>query len=560
MSRRRIKRVDPKTGKSSDASDAIPESTYWNRKLVDPLTGKPSTADNAIPYSVFQRRKKVDLLTGKPSTADDAIPQSTYWNRKKVDPITGKPSTAEDAIFRATYKDRKRKKVDPLTGKPSDGEDAIHHTVFIDRKKLDPLTGEPSTAANAVSRAVFRSQRKVDPVTGKPSTADDAIPYAKFKREKRVDPITGEPSTAANAITYAVFHRKKKVDPITGKPSDAPDAIPYDTYRGILKMRKKVDPVTGEPSTAANAISYVAFRARIRRQKPKDIEIKQEPETPLNRLVLQPDREAFSRVASILRGKGMSPDNCVHLVQAFIDYLLTGEEPTQSVDGKSASFEQATFLYYTDKMPVEVKSEPKDDALVRTSKTVEMVTSSWIDRNTSFGAYAPLGQTTREIDGQLDLTVPPIFDVDYFTQKSVAFTALNETLKEEAQANGGVSFGMVDVVRCGKYVQGLRHCIIYYATSTEVLYVDCQDKAPIIEKIEYAYGFVAALKRVSPDTFGNIVFYTPCCPALSPKRKQADSESEETSSSGQKRKRVDSESKEAPSSKRKRLIPSAPML
>ena len=80
------------------------------RRKVDPITGETSEASNAISYSKFKDRKKVNPLTGKPSKADNAISYSAFKNRSKVDPFTGKPSSADNAISYSAYKMRVKRK------------------------------------------------------------------------------------------------------------------------------------------------------------------------------------------------------------------------------------------------------------------------------------------------------------------------------------------------------------------------------------------------------------------------------------------------------------------
>lgn len=67
ISKKKIKKVDPNTGKPSDAEDTITYSAFKRRKKVDPETHLPSTAANAVPYSTFVGNKKVDPTSGKPS-------------------------------------------------------------------------------------------------------------------------------------------------------------------------------------------------------------------------------------------------------------------------------------------------------------------------------------------------------------------------------------------------------------------------------------------------------------------------------------------------------------
>jgi len=53
-------------------------------------------------------KQKVNPLTGKPSNAKNAIPLSVFLQRQKVDPTTGKPSNAKNAITRKHFDDKRR--------------------------------------------------------------------------------------------------------------------------------------------------------------------------------------------------------------------------------------------------------------------------------------------------------------------------------------------------------------------------------------------------------------------------------------------------------------------
>jgi hypothetical protein len=520
------RKVDPETGKPSNSSNAISYIAFQMKMKVDPETGKPSNKPNAISYSVFKGRRKVDPETGELSNKPDAISRTGFQMKKKVDPETGEPSNQPNAISYSAFKGRT--KVDPETGEPSNKSDAIFRSVYHRKKNVDPETGKQSNQPNAIPYYLFQSRKKVDPETGESSDKPDAVPYIAFKNRKKVDPRTGKPSYKPNAISYSDFQNRKKVDPETGEPSNKPNAIPCSVFRS----KRKVDPETGEPSSESNAIPFYTFQyrkkvaAKLKIMQPRenrdmdsdeDIPIKQEPDRipDTNNPVLQLDREVFKEVATILRGNNDIPDNCVYLAEGFINYLKTGNMPSQPVPAKSASLEHLTFGYDTEKMPIQIKPEPGSRLTKRArGLEIETITRSVIDRNTEFGALAPVDETPQEKNGVTDLTVPPVYDVDYSTQKSTHASKLNSVLKTEARCNGGVSFGMVSLAPCGEIVEDLWHCIVYYATPTEVVYVDCQSKDPVFDNIENEYPFAVKKKSSRAEMFGNIVFYTPYCSSL----------------------------------------------
>ena len=498
------------------------------------------------------QKQKVDPITGLASAKSGAIFYSTFMKRKKVDPVTGEPSDNLNAISYAAF--RFRKKVDPITGELSNEPNAISCATFNNRKKVDPVTGEPSAETNAISIAVFKKRKKVDPVTGEPSAEPNAISIATFKARKRVDPDTGEPSAEPNSISIATFNaRKKKVNPVTGEPSIKSNAIPYNIFRN----RQKVDPVTGELSKEPNAIAYTVYRKRKYKNKANahslvnldllaDVPIKIEPDVSLvttpNKPILELDRKNFKKVAAILRGESNRTDDCAYLVHAFIDYLTTGNMPSQPALMQAPSLDQVTFGYFTEQVPLSIKSEL---SMAISSESVETVTHSWIERNTALGNYTSVGEIPQEINGTFDLTVPPIYDVDHAIQKSAMYNELNTVLQAEARSNGGISFGMVNIAPSGEDVDALWHCMVYYATSSEAVYIDCQQKDnSVFENIEERFLF-----KMNQRTIGNIVFYTPCCPTPLVNQQVLE---EETFVPG-KRERAKSDT-EKPRTKRQRLI------
>ena len=194
--------------KRMNAKDEYDSSNYPVKVSgkVDPVTGKPSNAPNSISESMFRGRQTVDPVTGKPSDAPDAIYKYIYNQRQKVDPVSGKPSDAQNAISRSKFK--ARIKVDPNTGKPSDALNAISQSAYNFRKTVDPITGKLSDALDAISRSAFysrrSSRRKVDPNTGKPSDKADAISKYMYGKIQKVLK-SGKASDFSNAVAKGTF-------------------------------------------------------------------------------------------------------------------------------------------------------------------------------------------------------------------------------------------------------------------------------------------------------------------------------------------------------------------
>lgn len=490
-----------------------------------------------------RKQKKVNHDREHQSDRSDAIASSTLRGRQKVDPVTRERSDAPGAISRSAL--RMKRLVDPISGEDSSAPGAVPYYKYRDQLPVNKYTGLSCDASDpdAVRYSTWRSQQPVNKRNGEACAADhpDAVPFHKYRELQPVNKLTGkkcEPDDPYATTRYEYKASKKKIkalDPASEKTSETLDAI-ADATRS---EKKYVNSENGDPCDYDHpkAITREAHRSRLRRAKAKLAKavaaaIKTEQEdaqlAKISKVVTQLDRENFKKVARILRGDDQTPDNCAYLVKAFIDYLLTAEMPTQPAPANPASLEQLTFVYLTGKTGVEIKSEPSEFDPPRKVRMVESIVTSWIDRNTLFGTYAPAGEIPREDgEGRVDLTATPTYDIDYYEQNTILFTELNTALKNEAKNNGGVSFGMVDIAPCGKYVKELRHCIAYYATSDEVVFIDCQEPEPVFEKIEDVFAFVAIKKRVSVDTFGNDVFYTPLCPNLT-KDKESKSEKDKT--------------------------------
>lgn len=468
----------------------IPESTRRYRRLVDPNTGEDSTESDAITYNVYRLRRPVDPKKGTPSDAADAIPYGKYLKQRLVDPDDGRPSDKPNAIKFSTY--WSRMKYDPITKKRS--KDGVSYSTLRGRELVDPHDGKPSTKPDAITRGMYTQRKKVITKDG------DILPYYKAYAHRKVNPKDGAPSDDGDAIKYSVYKLRQLVD-----ENGRPDPYGKMTYNMWLSG-KRVNPANGDPDE--NGIRRDTFY----RRRKKAVMIKQEP----HMLVLNPDENIFKRVATTLRGPISNFDNCTYLVEAFIGYLLTSVEPTKPILGQSPSLEHITFIYIIDKI-----------------KTEDTVSYSWIDRNTQLGSYAPPG----EIYPTTDLTREPIYDVDYFEQHGVNFDVINQVLMKEAELNGGLSFGMIDITRCGDHVDDLRHCIVYHSTSEKVLYIDCRYDEPVFGRLEDKYTFMSSDIKLTDDIFNDTVFYTPCCP------KQLKRKRIETSGSRKRRKTSSTEDK-----------------
>ncbi|WP_419420967.1 hypothetical protein ACNVED_06635 [Legionella sp. D16C41] len=133
-SKRSAAMVDPKTGKPSEASNAIPYGTYRDRRTVDPITGKFSTKKNAISYSTYRFRKLVDPITGKPSSEKNAIPYSTFRSRKQT--------AYNNALLGITSPNWIITDINAINTKKSKTQEVANTTIISSASTINNLWGE----------------------------------------------------------------------------------------------------------------------------------------------------------------------------------------------------------------------------------------------------------------------------------------------------------------------------------------------------------------------------------------------------------------------------------
>lgn len=454
------------SGEPSDAPDAISTRTFLGRKKVDPETGKFSNSEDAIPKSSFIHKKKVDPETGRPSDAADAIPLSTFSNRKKVDPKTGLSSDAPDAISYGAFQNRK-KKVDPKTGKSSDASNAVLYSVYYANKKVDPKTGKPSDAEDAINNGAYLQRKR--------KQKNQSIDSAPRKR-KRNDEIKDSPNKKARQDNISALQDKDLIENDSSLVMVFNAALVREIIAQQECLLKNNDPIMVEDENL-------------------------QPITELN-------TEEFEKVAKILRGSSQAESNCAYLTECFLRYLLTSKIPTQPAPDEEASLKYFRVNYDKEPMPVQVKLEPDSLKSTINIPTTMTIYQSTIERNSSLGSLVPMGEIPQELNGVIDFTVPPTFDLDNYQQTSVLYSQLNAQLMREAKENGGYLFGMCNLGRCSRFVNRPSHMIAFYATDKDLIYIDCQNEKPLFKDLCTVFKFNQG-KGTTIDTFGELVFYAP---------------------------------------------------
>lgn len=147
------------------------------------------------------------------------------------------------------------------------------------------------------------------------------------------------------------------------------------------------------------------------------------------------------------------------------------------------------------------------------------MTTSIVDRNTFFGAYAPAQEIPFQDGNTIDLSKPPIIAVDSYYERHAPYTEIEAALiKEASQADCKIAIGTIGLER--KIQKEIGHLLVYYATEKKVIYIDCQafdgetlEGDPIIEttlrKEFYFDGDINPNRRSKEDCFCPRVFYTP---------------------------------------------------
>jgi hypothetical protein len=116
----------------------------------------------------------------------------------------------------------------------------------------------------------------------------------------------------------------------------------------------------------------------------------------------------------------------------------------------------------------------------------------------------------------------PVLNLSSYNQPSAAYYEINHCLMRKAREHDqGVSFGLVNIGRCGKYADDPGHMLAYFANANQVWFCDGQffngttnsDNGCIYDDISKKYGF-AGQNRLGLNTFGGRVFYTPIGPKI----------------------------------------------
>ena len=216
-------------------------------------------------------------------------------------------------------------------------------------------------------------------------------------------------------------------------------------------------------------------------------------------------------VVKILRGDNNTTDNCTHLAKDMMEYFKTGIIPKSP-----SSINQSTSVDFD--VTVETDWIKKETG----TKYLGIVRSVVCLNNTTFSDIPCNMEIVRTPNGTYDIDADPIYDIDRSTQYSASVNEINDILKMKAKENKEeISFGFINIGRCGKYIDEPGHMLVYFATIMNVWYVDCQlyngtkkkDMGCCFSDLTATYGF-ANRKRININVFGENIFFIPIGPRV----------------------------------------------
>ena len=234
--------------------------------------------------------------------------------------------------------------------------------------------------------------------------------------------------------------------------------------------------------------------------------------------------ENILNVIKILRADNDIADNCTHVASDLVTYFKTGIIPTTpSVTTASTSID---FDVLTTSNWIKKENGTKYLGIVK----------SIVCLNNTAISNIPCDVLPKQLpDGTLDLD-SELMDVDNFTQRISQVTHINDCLKNVATENEqGISFGFICIGRCGKYIDKAGHMLVYFATETNIMYIDAQlyngidhiDNGCIFSDLTDRFEF-ADTKKINIDVFGEYVFYIPIGPKEEYNMEMAEIKLEET--------------------------------
>ena len=224
----------------------------------------------------------------------------------------------------------------------------------------------------------------------------------------------------------------------------------------------------------------------------------------------------------VIRGPNNKMDDCTELSRKVLLYLQTG-----IIEGAEIEAPQNNY-------PAIVQWDIKPVKQEGRQKKVSQIFVAGFSLNNKYNISENL-PSYKDIRYEIDLTyddeivciVPQVLEEKPLITDNILYIKsaninsdgeLERKLKKQARANKtGISFGFITLGRAGtKGVTMAGHMLNYFATESAVIYFDAQlingitgEGDPIVHSLKDAYTFVNNSETLTPDTFGQYVFYAP---------------------------------------------------
>jgi len=281
------------------------------------------------------------------------------------------------------------------------------------------------------------------------------------------------------------------------------------------------NPSSLQPEQVSTTTQTAIFKPLEIKKEPAYSQPREEEYQPITAL----NMEDLEEVTNKLYGNTKQIDNCVPFFVGFHTYLMTSKKPTNAVQVTGIDLKQ----FDAEKKVISIKKEPGQKKQGSVHKEVsEYIT----DRNTSVGAFAPLGEELVSADFTQDQPIYKVrYNVDEYPQQGILIDEFNNFLKEEAQKSpDGFIWGTLvlapwveedkekkekeDKLR-GKST--FTHTVTYLSNGDKVVFVDpyLRDigyESCLIDDLRKGYLFRGDPLATPENSYGRLTFFTPMGP------------------------------------------------
>ncbi len=338
--------------------------------------------------------------------------------------------------------------------------------------------------------------------------------------------------------TLLVTQSLKLPMPKSGKRS--PSEFHADT---IIPMNKKSNNESGvsqsKPQAAFNSTGFLVnmplqINTSIFQTSPQPsfspvkkeiLPLKKEPEDSSITLDKRPSAikefnyQEMIRVVTVLRGKSTASRNCTHLAQDVMHYLRTGEMPHRASLEADSTVEDFVYFPVYERQNVKKESGKQNKVLMVKQASVPVVGPFFQQHSIPAPMEPYMQNNIIYVEKPYVANLDP-YSNDQFTEEKTNIRFLEDTLKNKALINGGVSFGYLHLERVKKGAEG--HMLVYFSTINETWYIDCQklngetqQGVPIYKDLINNYKFYGInFNSIDDRVFQQDVFLIPMAPFI----------------------------------------------